>query len=169
MKFKTKPEFSPICTRGRTRDGFTLAEVLVAMALIAAVVPTTVQALRLASLAGEVSQRKSMAARVGDRVLNEAIITGQYQMASGGTEQDGPYEFTWKIHDDPWTAAAVSSSVQTQVGINLNGVNSTAIHEVSVDVSFTAQGKKFTEHLSTLVNIHVQATASAPPPMNTVQ
>jgi len=52
--------------------------VLVALAFMAIVIPVVLQGLRIASLAGEVSQRKALAARIAERVLNEAIVTGQF-------------------------------------------------------------------------------------------
>jgi len=55
--------------------GFTLAEVLAALMFLAIVIPTAVEALHVASLAGEVAAGKSEAARVADRVLNESIVT----------------------------------------------------------------------------------------------
>ena len=58
MKFRTKiPSLrtaSAIIKQPRFK-GFTLVEVLVALTLMAIVIPVTVQGLRLASLAGEVS------------------------------------------------------------------------------------------------------------------
>ena len=55
--------------------GFTLAEVLAAMLFLAIVIPAAVEVLHVASLAGEVAARKSEAARVADRILNESIVT----------------------------------------------------------------------------------------------
>ena len=52
---------------------FTLIEVLVALAVMAVVVPVIYQGMHVASLAGEVAERKAIAARIGDRVLYENI------------------------------------------------------------------------------------------------
>ena len=54
--------------------GFTLVEVLAALLFLAIVIPTAVEALHMATLSGEVAARKSVAARVADRILNEAIV-----------------------------------------------------------------------------------------------
>jgi hypothetical protein len=43
---------------------------LAALLFLAIVIPTVVEALHVASLAGEVAVRKSAAARVADRILN---------------------------------------------------------------------------------------------------
>src|ERR1019366_4127245 len=51
-------------------SAFTLAEVLAALLFLAIVIPTAVEALHIASLAGEVAARKGAAARVADRILN---------------------------------------------------------------------------------------------------
>ena len=55
----------------RRHSGFTLAEVLAALLFLAIVIPVTLQGLRVASMAGEVGQRKMIAARIGNKVLNE--------------------------------------------------------------------------------------------------
>ena len=46
-------------------SAFTLAEVLAAMLFLAIVIPAAVEALHVASLAGEVAARKGAAARIG--------------------------------------------------------------------------------------------------------
>jgi prepilin-type N-terminal cleavage/methylation domain-containing protein len=148
--------------------GFTLVEVLVALLLIAIVVPVTAQGLRLATLAGEISQRKAIAAHIGERVLNEAIVTGQGQSAQSGTEKAGPYEFRWTIHNEAWSPPATSSSLNSPNGINQNVVNANTIQQLSVEVKFVAQGKDHSVRLSTLVNTSQSSSANPPPPMNTL-
>ena len=132
--------------KARARSGkaaFTLVEVLAALLLMAIVIPVVMQALHIASLAGEVSQRKAMAARVAEKVLNEAIVTGQWNTGSqNGTEMQGPYKFQWALRNEPWKP--------TVTGIN--AVDPNAFRQVSADVYFTAQGKDCTVRLSTLVN-----------------
>src|SRR4029453_13242471 len=66
----------------RTRSAFTLAEVLAALAFIAIVIPVAVEGLRIANLAGQVSQRKAVAMRVAERVLNEMAVTGQMRSSA---------------------------------------------------------------------------------------
>lgn len=146
--------------------GFTLVEVLVALMLMAVVIPVTVQGLRLATLAGEVSQRKAIAAHIGERVLNEAIVTGQSQSAQSGTEKAGPYEFRWTIHNEAWSPPATSSSLNSPNGVNQNVVNANTIQQLSVEVKFAAQGKDHSVRLATLVNTAQSASANPPPPMN---
>ena len=57
--------------RGKARHaaGFTLAETMVALLLLAIVIPVAVEAISAASLSGEVAARKGAATRVADRVL----------------------------------------------------------------------------------------------------
>ena len=51
-------------SRANTRQaGFTLAEVLAALVFMAIVIPAAVHGLRLAGMAGEVAQRKTVAVR----------------------------------------------------------------------------------------------------------
>ena len=68
------------------RQGFTLAEVLAALLFMAIVVPVAMEGLHIASLAGAVAQRKSEAARIAQRVLNESLVTTNWsQSLQSGT------------------------------------------------------------------------------------
>ena len=134
---------------------------------MAVVVPVAVQGLRLASMAGEVSQRKAIAASIGERVLNEAIVTGQGQSAQSGIEKAGPsYEFRWAIHNEAWSPPATASSLNSPNGVNQNAINANTMQQLSVEVKFAAQGKNLSVRLSTLVNTSQSASANPPPPMN---
>src|SRR5882757_7919638 len=107
-----------------TRAGFTLAEVLAALALMAIVIPVAIHGLRVANLAGVVAQRKALAARIGERLLNEAVVTRQWnQSVQNGTEQAGPYQFRWTIRNEPWSQLALTQTVGAQNGVNQGVVN----------------------------------------------
>jgi type II secretory pathway pseudopilin PulG len=57
------------------RSAFTLAEVLAAMVFMAIVIPVVIEALHIASSAGEGALEKTEAARVADNILNQNILT----------------------------------------------------------------------------------------------
>ena len=117
----------------RARAAFTLAEVLAALAFMAIVIPVAVEGLRIANKAGVVAQRKTVAARIADRVLNEALIGGQATSASrNGVVQEGPQEYRWSIRYQPWPEDAMRL--------------------VTVQVVFPVQGEDHDVQLSTLVS-----------------
>src|SRR6202142_3463355 len=102
MKFK--PAILKAHTAKRALGAFTLAEVLAAMLFMAIVIPVALQGLRIASLAGEVGQRKLVAARIGNRVLNEMKVMGQLQSTSqNGTVTEGGVNYQWSIRSQLWT------------------------------------------------------------------
>src|SRR5687768_16071405 len=104
MKFRPQriSGFTP--AGNQPRAGFTLAEVLAAMAFMAIVVPVLIQGLGLASRAGEVAERKTAAARVADRILNESIVTMNWnQSSSSGTVTEGVREFNWTLRNEAWS------------------------------------------------------------------
>ena len=85
-----------IITIKRARAAFTLAEVLAAMLFMAIVIPVAVQGLRVASLAGEVGQRKMIATRIGNKVLNELKVMGQLQSTGqSGVVQESGLSYKW--------------------------------------------------------------------------
>jgi type II secretory pathway pseudopilin PulG len=123
---------SIICARAK-QGGFTLAEVLAALVFMAIVIPVAVHGLQVASLAGIVGQRKSVAARIADKVLNEAIVTGQYQSGSQrGVVYEGQQQYQWNLRSQIWTQDAMQL--------------------VTVQVIFSAQGKDYDVSLSTLID-----------------
>ena len=116
---------------------FTLAEVLAALVFMAIVIPVALKALGVANRAGEVSYRKGAAARVGERVLNEMLVTSQSQsLSQTGVAYEGQQQYRWTIRSEPWTQDAMLL--------------------VSVEVIFAVQGRDYDVHLSTLVSNTVQ-------------
>jgi prepilin-type N-terminal cleavage/methylation domain-containing protein len=123
----------------RTRSGFTLAEVLAALLLLAIVIPVALQGLRVASTAGEVGQRKMVAARIGNKVLNELKVMGQLQnTGQTGVVQDHGISYRWTVKNQSWSEDALSQMILA-----------------TLTVSYSASGKNYNVQLSTLV---------APPP-----
>lgn len=116
--------------------GFTLAETLAALLFMAIVIPVAIEGLRVASLAGQMGIRKSIAARVADNVLNELVATGQFtRPGQRGTVTEGAYEFTWENRIDTWTLGT--------------------LRLLTVEVTFSVQGEDHTVRLSTLVDTTV--------------
>ena len=124
MKFATP--------RNRNCQAFTLAEVLAAMLFLAIVIPAAVEAMHLASLAGEVAARKGAAVRVADRILNESLVTTNW---TGGTQSgktsEGALDFDWTLTTESWP-------------------EDSALQMVTTEVKFTAQGKDYSVKLNTL-------------------
>ena len=125
---------NPIAAKARP-SGFTLAEVLAALLFLAIVIPVALQGLRVASMAGEVGQRKMIAARIGNKVLNELKVTGQLQSSSQtGVVQDRGVTYRWSVKNQPWTEDTLSQMTAA-----------------TLTVSFTVQGRNYDVRLSTLL------------------
>ena len=132
MKFK--PTRRPARAKA---SAFTLAEVLAALAFMAIVIPVAVDGLRIANLAGQVSQRKAVAMRVAERVLNEMVVTGQARgSVQNGTQHEGFQQYRWSIRTESWPEDAMRL--------------------VTVQVVFPVQGRDYDVHLSTLVDNSTQ-------------
>ena len=117
----------------RARTGFTLAEVLAALVFMAIVIPVAMEGLRIANLSGQVAERKSIAVRLGQNLLDEFLVTGQgNNAAQTGTVQEGPYQFNWQIKNEAW--------------------DKEVLRLVSIDVTFAVQGRDYNVRLSTLTD-----------------
>ena len=116
---------------------FTLAEVLAALLFMAIVVPVAVEGLHIASLAGAVAERKGEAARVAQRLLEESLVTTNWNQAvQRGDITEGQRQFRWTLRSDPWNQDPSQNVMQ----------------QVSVEVFFTAQNREYSVRMSTLVN-----------------
>ncbi|MEI8291201.1 MAG: type II secretion system protein [Verrucomicrobiota bacterium] len=130
MKF-ARTRNSRSAARRRCR-AFTLAEVLAAMLFLAIVIPAAIEAMHIASLAGEVGARKGSAARIADRVLNESLVTTNWSAGrQSGTVTEGGREFNWTLSSQAWP-------------------QDPALQMVTAEVKFTAQGKDYSVKLETL-------------------
>ena len=120
--------------RNSSCAAFTLAEVLAALLFLAIVIPAAVEAMHLATLAGEVAARKGGAARVADRILNESLVTTNWNNGTqSGTASEGTQDFQWTLTSAGWPQ---DSSMQL----------------VTAEVKFSAQGKEYAVKLSTLAS-----------------
>ena len=128
MKFGTT-----INRKRQDRAGFTLAEVLAAMLLLAIVIPAAIAGLHVASTAGTVAARKAEATRVAEQILNENVLmlNGNPASQSGTVVADGA-EFHWTLRNEQWPADAMQL--------------------LTVEVTFAAQDRSGVVRLSTLLN-----------------
>jgi type II secretory pathway pseudopilin PulG len=112
---------------------FTLAEVLAALLFMAIVIPVAVQGLRISSRAGSLAERKREAVRVAEKVLNESIVTTNWnKSATSGTITEADRDYRWTLRTESWT----ESTMQL----------------LSVEVTFPVQGEDYAVQLSTLAN-----------------
>ena len=123
---------------------FTLAEVMAAMLFLAVVIPVAVDVLHVSSLAGEVAARKSEAARVADRILNESIVmTNWGNGLQSGTVTEGTLDFQWKLTSQNWPQDPLAQ-----------------MEWLTAEVTFSAQGKNYSVKLSTLAGSQTQQPAT---------
>lgn len=114
--------------------GFTLAEVLAALLFLAIVIPAAVEAMHLATLAGEVAARKGAAARVADRILNESLVTTNWSGGMmNGSASEGTLDFQWTLSGQSWPPDS-------------------AMTLLTAEVKYQAQGKDYSVKLSTLAS-----------------
>src|SRR5204863_8450476 len=91
----------------------------------------------ITSRSSEFATRKSEAAFVAERVLNENIVTTNWNKTiQNGSIRQGPRDFRWTLRNDPWTVDP----------------NQNAIRLLSIEVLFAAQGRDYSVRLSTLVD-----------------
>jgi len=123
--------------RQQRSQAFTLAEVLAALVFMAILIPVALEGLSIASRAGEVAARKSEAALVAERLLNESVVTTNWNnTVQNGNVRQGIRDFRYSLKNEPWDQDA----------------NQSVMRQISVEVQFTAQGREYSVKLSTLVD-----------------
>ena len=166
MRFNPRAP-TPPGRRERAQAGFTLAEVLAALLFMAIVIPVAMQGLQVASRAGVVAVRKAEAARVADRLLNESIVTTNWnQSMQSGVVIEDDRSYRWSLRNEQWnqplTSPAVSRpmgaglTVASQPTINQSTANQVTMTLLTVEVSYTVQSQEFSVRESTLVNAQTQ-------------
>ncbi|HKS35924.1 MAG TPA: type II secretion system protein [Verrucomicrobiae bacterium] len=137
--------FATATDKRRRASAFTLVEVLAALMFMGIVIPVAVDALRIASLSGEFAARRAEAARVADRVLNESIVTTNWNSAANGTVMENGHEFRYTVNSQSWPQDATMLLL-------------------TAEVTFSAGGRPCSVRLNTLAN-----PASATPMMTGMQ
>ncbi len=140
-------------SRSTFQAGFTLAEVLAALLFMAILIPVGMEAVSVASRAGMLGQRKAIAMRIAERVLEEQIISGQVATAVPyGTIDEGDFSYPWTLKSEPWT-----------------GDDQSTMNVVTVRVEFTVQGSTFDVAVSTLHDPNVVTTVTTSTSIATTQ
>ncbi len=112
------------------------------MLFLAIVIPAAVEALHVASLAGDVAARKGVAARLADRVLNESLVTTNWNTGTqSGTVTEAALELHWTLTSQNWPVDAIQL--------------------LTVEVKYPAQGRDYSLKLSTLANPQSQTATNS--------
>jgi len=122
----------------RRRRGFTLAEALATLMLMAVVLPLAMRGISTAAQLGSLADRRSQAAALADTRLTEAVIAGDWEEGDQAGEFDPEVygsdadEYQWFLLVDDW-----------------NGL--TSHKEVTVVVTWQQRGKEQTLSMATVV------------------
>jgi hypothetical protein len=103
---------------------------------MAIVIPVAVEALHVAARAGAVAARKSQAAVVAERLLNENLVTTNWASSSSGVVTEGDRQFNWTFRNDTW---------------NIDP-NQNVIRQLTVEVTYDVQNIPYSVRMSTLVD-----------------
>ena len=115
---------------------------LAALLFLAIVIPAAVEALHVASLAGEVAARKGVAARLADRVLNESLVMTNWNTGTqSGTVAESTGDFHWTLTSQNWPVDAMIL--------------------LTAEVKYSAQGRDYSVKLYTLANPQSQIATNS--------
>jgi len=116
--------------------GFTLVEMLAAMLFMAIVIPVALQGLRIASRAGAVAGRKSVAVQLAESKLNELIVTGQWHNSGQGGASGAQWPgYQWTVKSEAWGGDTSLNNLRL----------------VTVEVTYPVQNQSYNVRLSTVL------------------
>ena len=129
--------------RFRQRCGFTMVEILAALAFLGILMPAVISALLVSNRAAVLSERRAIAAQLGENELNELLLADAWRSAGSqgnfGTDRSG---YRWQLGKNTW-----SSGTGTMT-------------ELTLDVFFTVQGREQSLQLSTLASSSTTASGT---------
>jgi hypothetical protein len=99
---------------------------------MAIVIPVTMQGIQIANRAGTVAERKSEAVRVADTLLNDLVVSGNWQTSNRSGVVGRQRVFQWHLLNEPWTDGP--------------------LRLLTVEVTYLVQNKEYQVRLSTLVD-----------------
>jgi len=116
----------------RGSPGFTFAELLAAMLLMAIVIPVAIRGLTIANRAGVLAERKRTAGQLGDCFLSEMIVTDAWRDSDreGDFGEEWP-GYRWVLEENEWEEDTMG--------------------EIQLTVLFEVQGQEHAVCLSTLI------------------
>jgi len=127
-------------------------EVLAALLFMAIVIPVALQGMTLVSRSAILGQRKAVAMRIAERVIDEqlSVLTqGQaIPTSGGGSEDDGDTTYPWTMQTTVWPQDTMT--------------------EMTVRVTFTLQGNPYQMSLTTLFDPNASILGTPPPPGQTI-
>lgn len=124
---------SPGRAQVRKQAGFTLVESLAALLFLAIVLPVALQGLALANRSAVVAERKLIATRLLDNLMNERAATGELITgSSSGTFAPDYPEYQWQMQSTGWTDGTM--------------------REVVYIATYLAQGQAYQVRLATLIS-----------------
>ncbi len=99
---------------------------------MAIVIPVAIDGMRIANRAGVVAQRKGVAVRLADGMLNDLIATGNWQNSSqSGDFGDRWAGYQWRLLSETWTEDNMRM--------------------LTVEVTYPVQNQEYNVRLSTLL------------------
>jgi type II secretory pathway pseudopilin PulG len=123
------------CATEHRRAAFTLIEVLVATLFMVIVIPVALGGMRVASLAGESAQRKLVAARIANRVINELRVENQLLIGGQrGVVLENGVSYNWSQQTEFWDGDRISG-----------------LYMSTITVAYSVAGRNCSVQLSVLV------------------
>lgn len=117
--------------RRATRRGFTLVEVLAALAFLGILIPVVVSALTVSNRAAVIAERSGIAAQLGENQLNQMVVESSWSSSGTGGDfgEDWP-GYRWELKKSDWNTGSVT--------------------ELTMNVFFQVQGQERSVQLGTL-------------------
>jgi type II secretion system protein I len=146
----------------RRTAGFTLVEVLVAIALMLLVLPAAMRGVTIAARAGMLAKHRTEAAALASSKLQEILATQQWENGgslNGDFTQEGYNDYTWQAQLSTWN----------QPNFSPQDIQPQTLQQLDLKVSWKSASGANSLTVSTLVYSNMPLGPGAQPVTNTAE
>ena len=111
---------SRISARGNSSAGFTLLEVLTALAILAIVLPIAMNGIGLATRLAGLTRQRDIASNLAETKLNELVVTGNYNNGASGGDFAANPGYSWQASTQTLSEPDLPNADLTQLAVTVD-------------------------------------------------
>lgn len=121
-----------ILRHGKSSAGFTLIEILTALAILAIVLPVAMSGIGLAARLAGLTRQRSIASTLAERKLNELVVTGSWNNGATGGDFSGNPGYSWQAATQTCSEPDLPNADLTELDVTVTWRSTGRQHEITM-------------------------------------